>query len=205
MNVPNVVGFLVRIIDGEECHGAGVRIGEKLFMRFEERVEHAAPAQLSHTPILVQRSQLVGSSAGGEANALEQRVAHQHGEAAAVDDDGVRGTRGRGVQGRAGVLPFVHQAGVDRADHQAKPGHHVVELFVALVVRDGAVQRTVGLGEVAQQDALAAGDVVAGDVALEVAAALQHVAQDALGRELVVAGPRHLGAVLFKGRGEHVF
>ena len=42
-------------------------------------------------------------------------------------------------------------------------------------------------------------------VALKVARALEHVAQDALGRELVVVGPGHLGAVLGKGAGEHLF
>ncbi len=41
-------------------------------------------------------------------------------------------------------------------------------------------------------------------VALKVARALEHVAQDAFGRKLVVVGPRHLGTVLGKGAGEHL-
>ena len=42
------------------------------------------------------------------------------------------------------------------------------------------------------------------DIALKVARALQHVAQDALGRELVVVGPRYFLAVLVEGGIEQV-
>ena len=42
------------------------------------------------------------------------------------------------------------------------------------------------------------------DIALKVARALQHVAQDALGRELVVVGPRYFLAVLVEGGIEQI-
>ena len=43
------------------------------------------------------------------------------------------------------------------------------------------------------------------NVTLKVARAFQHIAQDALGRELVVVGPGHFLTVLVKGGIEQVF
>ena len=139
--------------------------------------------------------------AGGKGYAAEERVAHQQRAAAAVGYDFVDALRRCGVEcgGVAGVLPLVHQARVHRTHHKAQPRDNVAQALVALLDGYGAVERTVGLCQVAQQDALGAGDSELLDIALKVARALQHVAQDALGRELVVVCPGHFLAVLVKG------
>ena len=51
---------------------------------------------------------------------------------------------------------------------------------------------------------LGAGDAELLDIALKIARAFQHIAQDALGRELVVVGPGYLLAVLVKGGAEQI-
>ena len=80
------------------------------------------------------------------------------------------------VGGIAGVLPFIHQRGVDGAHEHAQPGDDVFELLVTLFGRHGARQRAVGVREVAQQGAFGAGDVVSGDVSGEVGGGFHHVA-----------------------------
>ena len=104
----------------------------------------------------------------------------------------------------AGVLPLVHQARVHRAHHKAEPRDNVAQTLVALLDGHGAVERTVGLCQVTQQNALGTGDAELLNVTLKIARAFQHIAQDAFGRELVVVCPGHFLAVLVEGGVEQV-
>ena len=103
---------------------------------------------------------------------------------------------------RAG--PLVDERGVDGAHDHAEPRDDVGQAVVHLLGRDRAVEHAVGVGEVAQQQALGARDAHVGDVAAEVARTFDHVAQDRLGPQLEVARPRHLGAILLEGGDEQV-
>ena len=144
--------------------------------------------------------------AGGKGHAAEERVAHQQRAAAAVRHDLVDALRRRGVEGCrvASVLPLVHQARVDRAHHKAQPRDNVAQALVALLDGYGAVERTVGLCQVAQQNTLGAGDAELLNVALKIARAFQHIAQNALGRELIVVCPGYFLAVLVKSGVEQI-
>ena len=201
VHVPHVVGFLVALVDGKHRRAAGVAVGEDLLVLLMVGVECLLPANLAHAPVLVKLAQVADVPAGRKGHAAEERVAYQQRAAAAVCHNLVDALRWRGVEcGRvAGVLPFVHQARVDRAHYKAEPRNDVAQALVALLDRYGAIERAVGLGQVAQQNTLGAGDAELLDIALKVARAFQHVAQDALGRELVVVGPGHFLAVLVEG------
>ena len=207
MHVPYVIGLLVALVDGKHRGAAGVAVGEDFLVLLVIGVECLLPANLAHTPVLVKLAQVADVPAGRKGHAAEERVAYQQGAAAAVCYDLVDALRRRGVEcGRvAGVLPLVHQARVHRAHHKAQPRDDVAQTLVALFDGHGAIEGTIGLGKVAQQDALGAGDAELLNIALKVARALQHVAQDALGRELVVVGPGHFLAVLIKGGIEQFF
>ncbi len=165
-----------------------------------ELLQHLAPAALAHAKGLVevsQRGHLLGRE---EADAAPQGVAHEHREAVAVVHDGLLGA-GRQLTGQlARGLPLVHEAGVRGADNKAQPGHDVVQVLGALVGRHGLVEHAPGVGEVAQQRALAARELVALDVGLEVAHGLEHVSHDGLGAQAEVSRPGHLVAVGGKGR-----
>ena len=88
------------------------------------------------------------------------------------------------------LLPLVEQAGVDLAHHLAEPGDQVLEVLGLQVVRDGVLQRLVGAREVAQHDALGAGQLVEGDELREGHRPFVHVADDGLRRQRMVADPR---------------
>ena len=143
---------------------------------------------------------------GGKGHAAEERIAHQQRAAAAVRHDLVDALWRRGIEGCrvAGVLPLVHQARVHRAHHKAQPRDNVAQALVALLDGYGAVERTVGLCQVAKQNALGAGDAELLNVTLKIARAFQHIAQDTLGRELVVVCPGHFLAVLVKSGVEQI-
>ena len=111
-------------------------------------VECFLPADLAHTPVLVELSQVAHASAGGKGHATEESVAHQQRAAATVRHDLVDALRRCGVEcgGVAGVLPLVHQARVHRAHHKAQPRDNIAQALVALLDGYGAVEGTVGLG-----------------------------------------------------------
>ena len=206
VHVPDVLALLVGLVHVEVSGRARVGVEQHLFVRFVVRVEHVLPLELAERPVGVERAERLGVVLGHEAHAAEQGVAHKHRECATVAHDHVVEHECAGLLGHgAGVRPLVHQARIDGTHDEAQPGDDVFELVIALVERQGPVQAAVGLGEIAQQDALGAGKVIRLDVALEVRAALEHVAQHRLGGELVVACPRHRLAVLGEGFGEHVF
>ena len=96
-------------------------------------------------------------------------------------------------------FPLVEQAGVDLADHLAEPGDQVLELLGAGLLRHGLPQRPGGVGEVAQHDALGAGEAVEVDVVGEGHRLLEHLAGDRLGRQLEVGDPRMPLAVDVEG------
>ena len=206
VHVPHMIGLLVALVDGEHRGAAGVAVGEDFLVLLVIGVECLLPANLAHAPVLIELAQVADVPAGRKGHAAEERVAYQQRAAAAVCYDLVDALRRHGVEcGRvAGVLPLVHQARVDRAHHKAQPRDDVAQTLVALFDGHGAIEGTIGLSQVAQQNALGAGDAELLDIALKVARALQHVAQDALGRELVVVGPGHFLAVLVEGGIEQV-
>ena len=173
-------------------------------MRFVERIKHARPTALAEAPVDVEVAEGVGAVEGGQSHALEQGVANHERHAATIGNHLVAVLDGHRARLHARVGPFVHKARVDGAYHEPQPGHDVVELLGAALHRYGAVERAICLGEVAQQDTLAARDLVLRDVALKVAAGLEHVAQDRLGTELVVVCPRDLRAVRGERNVEHL-
>ena len=103
-----------------------------------------------------------------------------------------------------GTGPLVHEARVYGAHDHAEPRHHVQEPLVQLVGGNGARERSVRVGEVAQERPLAAGDAQALDVALEVGRRLHHVAQDRLAPQLVVGCPGNLCHVALEGLREEL-
>ncbi len=92
------------------------------------------------------------------------------------------------------LLPLVEQAGVDLPDELAEPLDEVAQILVLELFRDGLRCRAVGVGEVAQDHALGAGDLVVGDIFPERHGPLVHVAHDRLGVQFEVADPRLGGA-----------
>ena len=87
-------------------------------------------------------------------------------------------------------LPLVEQAGVDLADQLAQPLDEVGQLLGLGVLGHGLAQRLVRVGQVAQHQALGAGQPVEADVLGEGHRPLVHVADHGLGRQLVVGDPR---------------
>ena len=163
------------------------------------------------TPVLVERAELVRLVEVQELHAAEHGVAYQYGESATVLHHGLlRAGRGEvgGRLGRVGVrsrvLPLVHQRGIDGTDHHTQPGDDVVELFVALLLRNGTRQRTVGVGQVTQQRAFGTGDVVAGDVAGEIGSGLHHVAHHGFRAQPIVVRPRNIMAVFIERGLQHI-
>ena len=146
-------------------------------------VEHIFPFVHAVAPVLVERAELVRLVKVHKPHTAEQGIAHQHGKTTTVLDHRAfcagrgQGCRSLGLVSRVtGVLPFVHQRGVDGAHEHAQPRDDVFELLVTLFGRHGARQRAVGVREVAQQGAFGAGDVVSGDVSGEVGGGFHHVA-----------------------------
>ena len=119
--MPHVLGLLVGFVDGKEGCGARVGVDGDLPVRLEVRVEGALPARLAAAPFRIEPAQLGHTSLRGQPHALEQRVAHEHGQAATVVHHDVARRRRRDVHGRARALPLVHEARVHRAHHEAEP------------------------------------------------------------------------------------
>ena len=206
VHVPYVRGLLVGLVDEKHRGAAGISVGEDFLVLLVVGIERLLPANFAHAPAVVELAQVTNVLAGGKGHAAEERIAHQQRAAAAVRHDLVNALWRRGIEGRrvAGVLPLVHQARVHRAHHKAQPRDNVAQALVAFLDGHGAVERTVGLCQVAQQNTLGAGDAELLNVALKIARAFQHIAQDALGRELVVVGPGHFLAVLVKSGVEQI-
>ena len=175
-------------------------------------VEHVLPFVHAVAPILVERAQLVRLIEIHKLHTAEQGIAHQHGKTTTVLDHRAfcagrgQGCRSLGLVSRvAGILPFVHQRGIDGAYEHAQPRNNVFELFIALFGRHGARQCAVSVRQVPQQRALGTGDVVAGDVSGEVGGGFHHVAHHGFWRQPVVVRPRHIMAILIECGLEHVF
>ena len=146
-------------------------------------VEHIFPFVHAVAPVFVERAELVRLVEVHKLHTAEHGVSDQHDKASSVLDHRVllarrrQGGRRLGlVGGIAGVLPFIHQRGVDGAHEHAQPGDDVFELLVTFFGRHGTRQRAVGVREVAQQGTFGAGDVVSGDVSGEVGGGFHHVA-----------------------------
>ena len=194
-----MVGLLVGLVHLEVCRAAGVRVEQQLVVGVAKLVQDGSPAPLAKAPGLVEvaeRRQLLGLE---EPHAAPQGVAHEHREAVTVLDHGVRHLGRQGVGHLARGLPGVHEAGVGGAHDEAKPRHDVVEALGALLGGHRAVEHAPGVREVAQQRSLRARELVVLDVGLEVRGRLEHVAQDRLGAQAVVARPRYLLAVGLEG------
>ena len=174
-------------------------------------VERVLPLVHAVAPVLIERAELVRLVEVHELHTAEHGIAHQYGESTAILHHGLfcagRGKIG-GRFGRVGIgsgmLPFVHQRGVDGTDHHAQPGDDVVKLLVALFLRNGTRQRTVGVGQVPQQRAFGTGDVVAGDVAGEIGSGLHHVAHHGFRAQPIVVRPRHIMAVFIERGLQHI-
>ena len=119
--VPNVVRALVGLVDDKIRTRTRIGVQENLFMRLIKRIERFLPLSYAEAPLHIHIRQLFYLVRSGKAHTAEQRVAHEHREAAAVAHHGIRFGRRRSIFHRACSLPFVDQAGVDRANHQAKP------------------------------------------------------------------------------------
>ena len=206
VHMPYVRGLLIGLVDGKHRGAAGISVGEDFLVLLVVSVECFLPANFAHAPVVVELAQVANMLAGGKGHAAEECVAHQQRAAATVRNDLVDALWRCGVEcsGVAGVLPLVHQARVHRAHHKAQPRDNVAQALVALLDGYGAVERTVSLCQVAQQNALGAGDAELLNVALKIARAFQHIAQDALGRELVVVCPGYFLAVLVKSGVEQI-
>ena len=102
------------------------------------------------------------------------------------------------------LLPLVDQRGVDLADELAEPLDQVGEFLGLGLVRDGLPQGLVGVGQVAEHDALGPGEAVELNVLAERHGALEHVADDGLGGDHVVADPGVAAPVDLVGGVEHV-
>ena len=199
------------IVQHEELGGTGLGVDVHVFVLVVVIVERVLPLVHAIAPVLVKGAELFGPVEIHELHTAEHGVAHQYGEPAPILDhlvagaggcEGCRGLR-RLIRG-AGVLPFVHQAGVDGAYEHAQPGDDVLQPFVALFDRYGACQRPVGVGQVAQQRAFGARDVVPGDVTGEIRRRLDHVAHHGFGAQPVVVRPWHIVAVLGEGRVQQI-
>src|SRR5699024_11446683 len=83
----------------------------------------------------------------------------------------------------------VEQGGVDAAHQHPQPLDEIIELLGAQILGDGAAQRPVGVGEVAQHDALRALQPVALDELREGLAGLVDLPDDGLGGEVLDAHP----------------
>ena len=125
----------------------------------------SASAQALGVPAVlgVQLAQLVVAAQRGQLDPAEQRVAHQHPER----PRGSPVTGGGAAVGPAPLggssvplaqpLPLVEQAGVDLADQLAQPFDQVGQLLGPGLLGHGLAQRLVGVGQVAQHQALGRG------------------------------------------------
>ena len=76
-------------------------------------------------------------------HSTEQGVAHQHGEATAIMDHSILCLGRTGIELLTRLLPFIHQAGIDRTHHQTEPSDNVFRFFAALIKRERAIKRTI--------------------------------------------------------------
>ena len=127
-HVPAVLIVLVLLVEHEQLGRTRLGVGVHVLVFVIEVVERVLPLMHAVAPLLVESAERLGLVKVHELHAVEQRVADQHGEPAPVlHHRGLRARRGqtggrlRGIIGRAGVLPFVHQTGVDRTHDHAQP------------------------------------------------------------------------------------
>ncbi len=101
-----------------------------------------------------------------------------------------RRRRARLVARVAHPLPLVEQAGVDAAQHVAQVQLHLAHVVGLRAVGHGLAEHLVDAVEVAQQQALGALEAVLLHVVGERAEALEHLAGDRLGPDVLLAHPR---------------
>ena len=77
VNVPHVVGLLVRFIEREHRGRAGVRVGKDFLVTFVIGIEDLFPAGFGHTPVGIEFAQLACVIARGKRHAAHERVAHE--------------------------------------------------------------------------------------------------------------------------------
>ena len=206
--MPDVRRLLARLVEVEVVHAARIGVKDYLVVGLVIGVERLLPVGRRHAPVGVHFAQVAGPVERGEPHAGDEGVAHEHGEGASVADDDVGGLRSGDVFPAAlvaGVFPFVDQARVDAAHDQAQPGDQVAQALVDLVVGNGFGEHAIGVGKVAEQEALRPGDLVALDVAFEIACRFDHVAQDRFWRQFVVVGPGNVLAIALEGGVEQIF
>ncbi len=163
----------------------------------EVRLQRLLPGVGVPAVLAVDLAEGVPAAQRRQRHPTEQLVAHEDPEGAHVAGhrrravvDAARpylGTRlGAGRQQR----PLVQQRGVDLTDQLAEPLHEVAELLGPGLLAHRLAQRPVGVGEVTQQHALGADEVVGTDVLGEGRSALVHVPDHGLRRQLVLRHPR---------------
>ena len=171
-----------------------------------EVIQHVLPSPQAVTPVGVQLGQTLGSVVGDQFHPLEHGVTDQNRQPSPVPDHlvvlagrgGIQTTPLLGVRSSCS-LPLIDQAGINRTDNQPKPGDDILQALVQVLFGNRPVQGPVGIRKVAQEGPLRPGYAIARYVPVEVRGRLNHVAQDGLGVNLIVVGPRHVPAIAVKG------
>ena len=181
------------LVQDQQARTAGVRAGADLVVRGEIRRQRVRPRLGVEAGVRVQRAEVVPPPQRGQLHPPEQRVAHQHPERPLVAGHRRRpvGRQVRDLLDRvAQPLPLVDEAGVDLPDQLAQPLDQVRELLGPRLLRHRLAHRLVGVGQVAQDQALGPGQPVEADVLGEGHRPLVHVTRHRLGRQRVVGDPR---------------
>ena len=196
------------LVEEDQVRAAGIRPGQQLVVLGVVAVHGVAPGIRVEAVLPVELTQRVVVLARRQLHPAEELVAHQDAERARVGAQTARRGRQhrlRGIRVRREVrvdefLPLVEQARVDLAHQLAQPLDQVEQVLRFGVVGDGLPGGPVRIREVAQHDALAAGEFVEGHELPERHGPLVHVAHDRLRAEFEVGDPR-LG-FLIGGEGE---
>ncbi len=197
--MPNMLFFLVGAVHDQVRLRARVGVKQNFLVRLEVLVERLRPGSLAEAPLAIEFTQGRNIAMCSEPHAAEQGVSHQHLKPTAIGHHGGSPRarrRGPSVLGRlARIRPLVDERAVDAAHHHAQPRDQIFQLLVALGLRHGAIERAERFGQVAQQNALVAHDAELLDIALEIGRAFDHIAQDRLRTQAIIARPRHFLAV----------
>src|SRR5579864_1483425 len=102
------------------------------------------------------------------------------------------------------LLPLLEQAGVGALEQGAEEAQSVEDRLGAGRLRDALLERLVELGEIAQQHALAALEVVALDEIAEAQVVQQQLAADQLRADVAAADPGMVAAEAVEGAMEEV-
>ncbi len=101
----------------------------------------------------------------------------------------LRGLCAGSVPGPKSALPFLEETRVDLGDQVSQVGDDVVHRLVLGGVRDVPNQRSVGVGDVAKEQALHPLDLVFLHVVVEAQEIFGHLASDVLGPDVLLPDP----------------